>query len=83
MAYNRNEVNIIMDCIISYRKLRIILMDRKLKPSFVCKEVGLSHNVGGKIMNDENIEVLSLAKICLYLGVSFDEVIDISIGENR
>jgi DNA-binding Xre family transcriptional regulator len=78
MAYNSNEVHIIMDCKISYRKLRIILMDRKLKPSSVCKEVGLSHNVGRKIMNDENIEVLSLAKICLYLGVSFNEVIDLT-----
>jgi DNA-binding Xre family transcriptional regulator len=52
-------------------------MDRKLKPSFVCKEVGLSHNVGTKINNDENIELLSLAKICLYLDIKFDEAVDI------
>lgn len=58
-------------------------MDRKLKPSFVCKEVGLSHNVGGKINNDDNIEVLSLAKICLYLGITFDDAIDISIEEQK
>jgi DNA-binding Xre family transcriptional regulator len=66
-----------MECKISYRKLRIILMDRKLKPSFVCKEVGLSHNVGRKIMNDDNVEVLSLAKVCLYLHITFDEAVDI------
>jgi DNA-binding Xre family transcriptional regulator len=77
MAYNSNEVHILMDCNISYRKLRIILMDKKLKPSSVCREVGISHNVGRNIMNDGNIEIINLAKICLYLGITLDEAVEI------
>jgi DNA-binding Xre family transcriptional regulator len=77
MVYNDIEVNIIMDCKISYRKLRIILMDRKLKISTVCKACGMSHNVGCRIMNDESVELKNLAKICLYLNISLDQAVDI------
>lgn len=62
---------------ISYRKLRIILMDRKLKISPICKAVGLSYHVGNRIMNDQNIELISLLKICKYLGIKLDDAVEL------
>jgi DNA-binding Xre family transcriptional regulator len=65
-----------MDCKISYRKLRIAIMDKKISPSFICKEVGISHSIGTKIKEDKNIELFSLCKICIYLGISLDDAVD-------
>jgi DNA-binding Xre family transcriptional regulator len=63
----------------SYRPLRIILMDRKIKPSTLCKEIGVSHNVGLNIMNDKSIETKNLVKICEYLEISLDQAIEIRL----
>jgi DNA-binding Xre family transcriptional regulator len=77
IVYNDYEVYIMF----SYRPLRIILMDRKLKPSAVCKECGMSHNVGIRIMNDQSIEIKNLVKICEYLGITLDQAVEIGIME--
>lgn len=65
-----------MDCKISYRKLRIIIMDKKLTPSVVCTKAGISHTIGTKIKEDKNIEILTLCKICLYLEINLDDAVD-------
>jgi DNA-binding Xre family transcriptional regulator len=73
IVYNNIEVHIMF----SYRPLRIIMMDKKIKPSFICKEVGLSHNVGIRIMNDESIELKNLVLFCEYLGITLDQAVEI------
>lgn len=58
---------------ISYRKLRIYCMDHKLKLSSVIKECGLSIRITTKINNDENMELATLEKICLHLGINIED----------
>lgn len=62
---------------LNYYKLRKILFDRNIKISNVCKEVGLAHSVGTKINKDESIELLTLAKICVYLGIRIEDAVEI------
>lgn len=61
---------------ISYRPLKIYLMDHGLKLSNVVKECGLSMKFITKINNNENIELKTLEKICLHLGISIQEVVE-------
>jgi len=64
----------------SYRPLIIMItVDRKLKISNVCKECGMSHNVGRNIMDNKSIEIKNLVKICEYLGITLDQAIDINL----
>jgi DNA-binding Xre family transcriptional regulator len=65
-----------MDLQLSYRKLRIILMDRKLRINTVCKAVGVCRSVGTSIHQDKNIGLDNLCKICLYLGIKLDDAVD-------
>ena len=57
---------------ISYRPLRIYCMDNKLKLSNVLKECGLSTRLATKINNDENMELKTLEKVCLYLDIPME-----------
>jgi DNA-binding Xre family transcriptional regulator len=68
---------------ISYEKFRIYLMRKKLKISNICKEAGLSTNVGTKINNDESIEVKSLEKICLHMSLTPNDVVEFLPDENK
>jgi DNA-binding Xre family transcriptional regulator len=64
----------------SYRPLVIIMtVDRKLKISNVCRECGMSHNVGINIMNDKSIEIKNLVKICEYLNITLDQAVNINL----
>lgn len=51
-------------------------MDNKLKLSNIVKECGLSTRVASKINNDENIELATLAKICLHLGIRVEDAVE-------
>jgi DNA-binding Xre family transcriptional regulator len=51
-------------------------MDHGLKLSNVVKECGLSMKFITKINNNENIELKTLEKICLHLGISIQEVVE-------
>lgn len=62
---------------ISYRKLRILLIDRGLRITNVCKKCGLSTSIATKLNNDESVTIDTLAKICLYLDVPIQDIIEI------
>jgi DNA-binding Xre family transcriptional regulator len=68
---------------ISYEKFRIYLMRKKLKISNVCKASGLSTNVGTSITNDENIDMKSLEKICLHMGLTPNDVVEFLSDEDK
>ena len=57
---------------ISYRPLRIYCMDHKLKLTNVVKECGLSVKYATRINNDENMEIRTLEKVCLWLGIPIE-----------
>lgn len=61
---------------ISYRPLRIYLMDNNLKISNVIKTCGLSMNFITKINNDENMELKTLEKVCLYLDIPVESAVE-------
>lgn len=67
---------------ISYMKLIMILHERKIKLSNLCKECGLSTNVATSINNDKSITLDSIARIALYLNVGLDEIIHIEKDKN-
>ena len=60
---------------ISFRPLRIYCMDNKIKLSHVIKACKLSMKFVTKINNDENIELKSLDKICLYLDIPVEQAV--------
>lgn len=62
---------------ISYKKLLHILVDRELKLTNVVKECGLSSNIATKINKNQSVEVKTLEKICLYLGVQLSDICDV------
>lgn len=61
---------------ISYRKLRIYCMDHNKKLSNIIKECGLSTKTVTKINNDENMELVTLAKVCLHLGIRVEDAVE-------
>ncbi len=63
---------------ISYRKLHILLLDRRLKLTNICKEAGLSSNIVTKLNNNESVTLSSLEKICLYLNCKIEDVVEIT-----
>lgn len=62
---------------ISYKPLLHLLVDRNLKLTNVIKSVGLSSNIVTKINNNESITIETIDKICIYLGVKIENVVEI------
>jgi putative transcriptional regulator len=65
---------------ISYKKLLHILVDRDLKLTNVCRDCGLSSSVITRLNSHQSVDVKSLEKLCLYLGVNIGDVCDIYEG---
>lgn len=62
---------------ISYEKLRIEMVIRKLQWKNIIENTGLSHNVTKKLKNDEYVDLKSLEKVCLYLNVGIGDILEI------
>lgn len=70
-----------MNKIISYRKLRIVLMDRNLKITNVLRDCGLSAGIATRINNDDNIGVETLGVVCRYLGIDIGDGVEIVLDK--
>ena len=66
---------------ISYRPLRIYCMDNKIRLSNVIKECGLSMRFITKFNNDENMEIRTLEKVCLWLGIPIECAVEFVEGK--
>ena len=62
----------------SYNKLWKLLIDRKMTKTEMRKLAGLSTNILAKMGKDEPVSMESLAKICVALDCTFDEIVEIS-----
>jgi DNA-binding Xre family transcriptional regulator len=51
-------------------------MDHNKKLSNIIKECGLSTKTVTKINNDENMELVTLAKVCLHLGIRVEDAVE-------
>ncbi len=62
----------------SYNRLWKLLIDRKMSRTEMRKQAGISTNILAKMGKDEPISMDSLAKICIALGCTLDDIVQIS-----
>lgn len=67
---------------ISYKRLFKLLIDRGLKRKDIQEAIEISCATVTKLSNNECVRLEILIKICSYLGVTFDEIMEIVPGEN-
>ena len=67
---------------ISYKRLFKLLIDRGLKRKDLQEAIGICSATVTKLSNNECVRLEILIKICSYLGVTFDEIMEIVPGEN-
>ena len=70
---------------VSYKKLWKLLIDKDMKKSDLAKQAELSTYTIQKLNRNENVTVDTLAKICLALNCTVDDIMEVIIkddGEN-
>ena len=65
--------------IYSYKKLWKILIDRKITKTEMRKQAGISTNILAKMGKNEPVSMESLAKICVALKCTLDEIVEITV----
>ncbi len=82
--YTYNEVS---EMAVSYKKLFKMLIDRDMKKKDFRELTGISSNTVTKLANNENVTMEVIEKICIHMGCTVDEIVDIipdnQIDENR
>lgn len=68
---------------ISYNRLWKKLIDLNLKKKELAKLAGLSDYAIGKLNRCENVNVETLAKICVALNCTMDEIMEIIPEDNE
>ena len=63
---------------VSYKKLFKILIDRDMKKKDFRALTGISSNTVTKLANNENVTMEVIEKICIGMGCTVDEIVDIS-----
>ena len=61
-----------------YNRLWKLLIDRKMSRTEMRKQAGISTNILAKMGKDEPVSMDSLAKICIALGCTLDDIVEIS-----
>ena len=72
-----------MNIKISYDKLWKLLIDLKLKKKDLAKRAELSEYTIGKLNRCENVNVASLAKICVALNCKMDDIMEIIVDNSE
>ena len=87
--FNDNKINFavlssdLAECMaVSYNKLWKLLIDKKLNKAQLCERAKISANAMAKLGKNEDVRVEVLAKICLELGCSIDDIMEI-LPENN
>ena len=62
---------------VSYDRLWKLLIDKKMNKTQLCKKAKISTNAMAKLGRNEDVRVEVLIKICLELGCSMDEIMEI------
>lgn len=62
---------------ISYNRLFKMLIDRKMKKKDLCELAGISSSTMSKMGRDEIISMEIIAKICLKLNCTVDDILEI------
>lgn len=67
----------------SYNKLWKILIDRKITKTEMRKQTGITTNMLAKMGKDEPVSMETLAKICVALNCTLDDIVEISARDER
>lgn len=62
---------------VTYDKLRHLLIDRKIKLSVLCKALNISRPTKSKLDNDEIVNLEILIRICTYLNCDIGDIVSI------
>ncbi len=62
---------------VSYKKLWKLLIDRELKKKDLMQMANVSNYTMNRLVNDENVNAETLAKICNALNCGFDDIMDV------
>lgn len=62
---------------VSYDKLWKLLIDKKMNKTQLCEKAKISTNAMAKLGRNEDVRVEVLTRICLELGCSVDEIMEI------
>lgn len=62
---------------ISYKRLWKLLIDKDMKKKYLEEKAGLSHYTINKLNRGENITTDVLAKICIALDCTVDDIMEI------
>lgn len=62
---------------VSYDKLWKLLIDKKMNKTQLCEKAKISTNAMAKLGKNEDVRVEVLTRICLELGCSMDEIMEI------
>ena len=64
----------------SYNKLWKLLIDKRMTKTQMRKAAGISTNILAKMGKDEPVAMDSLAKICVALDCTLDDIVEIQKG---
>ncbi len=66
---------------ISYKPFRVLVAERNLKVSDICKELNISPNTMAKLNSKtddgEPISLKNIEKLCKHFNVSIDQIVEI------
>ena len=62
----------------SYNRLWKLLIDRRMTKTEMRKAAGISTNILAKMGKDEPVAMESLAKICVVLDCTLDDIVEIN-----
>lgn len=63
---------------ISYKKLWKLLIDRDIQKGELALRAGISNYTLNKLKHGENVNAITLAKICKVLDCNFDDIMEIT-----
>ena len=62
---------------VCYNKLWILLIDRGLNKTQLCKEANITTNAMARLGRNEDVRVDVLVKICIVLNCTVDDILEI------
>ena len=62
----------------SYNRLWKLLIDKRMTKTEMRKQAGISTNILAKMGKDEPVAMETLAKICVVLDCTLDDIVEIS-----
>ncbi len=62
---------------VTYKKLFKVLIDRNMKKKDLRDLAGIGNSTMTKLLNDENVTIEVMAKICRALDCTIDDVVEI------